>query len=212
MDPEVGAATVTRIASDRRSGRRRRAPFLAPKRQVGAAARFSPEVDLEVSATSLFTAPRSSRSAAAAPPHRTLGPEVSFFRHESTPRAVAPTSGDLKTQIETLGEQITALEAKLTQALADEAAAAKDKSDADEKDAAIAQGQRELRARRIGEPSERSREDAVDLVFGERGVEPADEGVVLGGDGGRGLVRRSATYHPGNAITARRRGGLECAE
>jgi hypothetical protein len=57
VDLEVGAATVPRPASDRRSGQRRRASFLAPKRQVGAVARFSPEVNLEVGATSMAIAP-----------------------------------------------------------------------------------------------------------------------------------------------------------
>lgn len=67
-----------------------------------------------------------------------------FFRHESTPKAVTPTSGDLMKQIEAQKEQITALEGRLTQALADEATAAKNKSDAEAADDAIAQGQREL--------------------------------------------------------------------
>jgi hypothetical protein len=67
-----------------------------------------------------------------------------FFRHESTPRVAPATSEDLKKQIEAHQAQIAALETTLTQTLGDEAAAAKDKSDADAADAAIAQGQREL--------------------------------------------------------------------
>lgn len=67
-----------------------------------------------------------------------------FFRHESTPKAAPVTSEDLKKQIEAHQEQIAALEVTLTKTLAEEAAAAQEKSAADAADAAIAQGQREL--------------------------------------------------------------------
>ena len=69
-----------------------------------------------------------------------------FFRHESTPRATPTTSEEVKKQIEAQKAQVAALEAKLTQTLADEEAAARDRSKAEADDAAIAQGQRDVEA------------------------------------------------------------------
>jgi hypothetical protein len=69
-----------------------------------------------------------------------------FFRHESAPRVVVETSADLQKQLEAHEAAGKALEGKLAAALADEAAAAKDRSDADAADAAIEQEQLTLEA------------------------------------------------------------------
>jgi len=69
-----------------------------------------------------------------------------FFRHESTPKVIVETSEDLQGQLTAHQAAGEALEARLAAALADEAAAAKEKSDAEAEDAAIEQEQLAMEA------------------------------------------------------------------
>jgi hypothetical protein len=62
-----------------------------------------------------------------------------FFRHESAPKVLVGTSEDFRKQLKAHQAAGDALQAKLAKALADEAAAAKDKSEEDAEDAAIEQ-------------------------------------------------------------------------
>lgn len=66
-----------------------------------------------------------------------------------------------------------------------------------------------LCAGQVGETPERGGEDEADLVFGERGVELADEGVVLVRDGRRGLFLRGESSHGAKATTTGEVGGLQ---